>query len=64
MSYDRGGIRVWVGGLDDRIQQSELEAEARAQRAVRAGGAPWPRPDRSASPWDPAEATRGGAATP
>ncbi|PRW59686.1 serine arginine-rich splicing factor RSZ22 [Chlorella sorokiniana] len=27
MSYDRGGIRVWVGGLDDRIQQSELEAE-------------------------------------
>lgn len=27
MAYDRGGIRVWVGGLDDRIQQSELEAE-------------------------------------
>lgn len=61
MAYDRGGIRVWVGGLDDRIQQSELEAEARAPMAALAPGAACGRP---ASPPDRGEATRGGGAAP
>lgn len=61
MAYDRGGIRVWVGGLDDRIQQSELEAEARAPMAALAPGAAC---DLPASPWHRGEASRGGAAPP